>query len=170
MVQRDEPVSPFLPGDVVRSGSELVGDSGRGSSISTLTFIGLFVLFVLAAFFVWMHFAAPKTEQRQPTIEPAVREASAPPARPTPAARAAGNIVPVFPDMVKVTSVALGKTPLAIVNGKRVAEGDSLEIKTERGVATLVVDKIEEGAVHFRNGDIPIESKLVPRYTPKPLQ
>jgi hypothetical protein len=70
--------------------------------------------------------------------------------------------------MLKVSSIAMGKTPLVIVNGQRLAPGDWLDVKTERGVATLVVEKIEDGAVHFRNGDMTIDAKMAPRSKPMP--
>jgi hypothetical protein len=70
--------------------------------------------------------------------------------------------------MLKVSSIAMGKTPLAIVNGRRLAVGDWLDVKTDRGVATVVVEKIEDGAIHFRNGDMTVEAKLPPRFAPKP--
>lgn len=40
-------------------------------------------------------------------------------------------------DVLHVTSISLGKVRLAVVNGQRVAEGDSLEVKTSAGTAML---------------------------------
>ena len=136
-----------------------------------LAFAGTFVVLVLAAVFAWIYFSQNKTETRQATIESNLLAPTATPLqKPTPATWASGKVVPVFPEKLRVTSTSMGKTPLAIVNGKRVAQGDWVDVTTDNGVATVVVEKIDDGVVHFRNGEMTIDVKLVPRFTPKPLQ
>jgi FKBP-type peptidyl-prolyl cis-trans isomerase 2 len=62
--------------------------------------------------------------------------------------------------MLHVTSIALGHLHLAVVNGKQLAEGDSLLVATPAGVATMRVTSIEDGVVHFDyNGQL-IDAKL----------
>jgi hypothetical protein len=55
----------------------------------------------------------------------------------------------VNPDSLHVTAIVLGSVPLAVVNGKQLAEGDWLEMRTDEGVAALHVVKIEDGDVQF---------------------
>jgi len=70
------------------------------------------------------------------------------------------TLVPVNPDMLHVTSIALGETPLTIVNGKRLAEGDGLAIATPLGTATVRVEQIQDGLVRFRHGGETIDVKM----------
>jgi hypothetical protein len=167
-VRRDGPVPHLVYGDLARPDPELVVAETKTSSMSMLTFAGLFLLVALAAIFVAVRFYQRGAERRKPAIEAASPEVSVAPST-TPPSWATGTIIPVFPEMLKVTSVAMGRTPLAIVNGQRLATGDWLEVKTDRGVATLVVQKIDEGVVHFRNGDMTIDARLGSLSTPKPL-
>jgi len=69
-------------------------------------------------------------------------------------------LVPVMPDMLEVTSIAMGDPRLAIVNGKRLGEGDSLLVKTRLGAVSLRVVSIEDGLVRFRHGGETIDVKL----------
>jgi hypothetical protein len=69
-------------------------------------------------------------------------------------------LVPVNPDMLHVTSIAMGETPLTIVNGKRLAEGDGLAIATPLGTATVRVEQIQDGLVRFRHGGETIDVKM----------
>jgi hypothetical protein len=167
-VRRDGPAPHILHGDLAQPGGELVIGPRRSSTISMLTFAGAVIIFILAAVWGWLYFAAGKSDHRQAAIEPVAAKESPPPPSATPPAWASKNVVPVFPEMLKVSSIAMGKTPLVIVNGQRLAPGDWLDVKTERGVATLVVEKIEDGAVHFRNGDMTIDAKMAPRSKPMP--
>ena len=66
----------------------------------------------------------------------------------------------VNPDSLHVTSIGLGSTPLAVVNGRELAEGDWLEVRMEDGVAALRVVKIEDGAVQFGYGGEMIQAKF----------
>ena len=62
--------------------------------------------------------------------------------------------------MLHVTSIALGTPPLTIVNGKRLAEGDSLVMNTPLGAVTIYVVSIEDGLVRFRHGGETIDATL----------
>jgi hypothetical protein len=72
----------------------------------------------------------------------------------------AGPLVPVSPDLVHVTSIALGTPNLTIVNGKRLAEGDWLVVNAPLGAASLRVISIQDGLVRFRHGGEAIDIKL----------
>lgn len=71
-----------------------------------------------------------------------------------------GALVPVSPDLIHVTSIALGNPRLAIVNGKRLAEEDWLVIKTPAGEASVRVISIQDGLVRFKHGGNTIDAKL----------
>jgi hypothetical protein len=71
-----------------------------------------------------------------------------------------GALVPVSPDLLHVTSIALGNPRLTIVNGKRLAEEDWLVVKTPNGEASLRVISIEDGFVRFKHGGNTIDAKL----------
>jgi hypothetical protein len=62
-------------------------------------------------------------------------------------------MVPVSPDMLKVSSIALGRTPIAIVNGAVVEEGGTVRVQTTNGVATAEVLRIRDGLVQFKYGE-----------------
>jgi hypothetical protein len=71
-----------------------------------------------------------------------------------------GALVPVSPDLLHVTSVALGTQHLTIVNGKRLAEGDWLIVKTPKGEASVRVISIDDGFVRFKHGGNTIDARL----------
>jgi hypothetical protein len=79
-----------------------------------------------------------------------------------------GSLVPVSPDLLHVTSIALGNQHLTIVNGKRLAEGDWLIVKTPKGEASVRVTSIEDGFVRFKHGGNTIDAKLQLVAEPKP--
>jgi hypothetical protein len=83
------------------------------------------------------------------TAEPSISAAPTPP------------LIPLNADMLHVTAIALGQSNLAVVNGKRVTEGDSLVVVTSDGPAAVRVAKIEQGVVHFDYGTEKIEAKLL---------
>ena len=56
----------------------------------------------------------------------------------------------VTEDMLHISSIALGKNPVAIVNGAFVSEGASVQLSTTDGNVQLRVQKIRDGAVDFR--------------------
>jgi hypothetical protein len=79
-----------------------------------------------------------------------------------------GALVPVSPDLLHVTSIALGTQHLTIVNGKRLAEGDWLIVKTPKGEASVRVTSIEDGFVRFKHGGNTIDARLQMVVEPKP--
>jgi hypothetical protein len=78
--------------------------------------------------------------------------------------------ITVTPDMVHVSSIALGRPRLAIINGEPITEGQSFEIKTADGVATLQVVNIADGIVSFKYGTDTISAKLAASTSPKELR
>jgi hypothetical protein len=70
--------------------------------------------------------------------------------------------------MFRVTSIALGDVPLAIVNGRRVAEGDSLQVTVGGREIFLHVAKIEDGVVHLAHGKQVIDVHLAPATSKTP--
>ena len=68
-----------------------------------------------------------------------------------PAALAPAVAQPVVTtDMLHVSSIALGRVPVAVINGRIIGEGASVTLETPEGNATLRVQKIRDGAVEFR--------------------
>jgi hypothetical protein len=55
----------------------------------------------------------------------------------------------VTSDMLKVSTIALGREPVAIVNGVIITEGGSLVVHTPNGTATLRVVGIRDGIVQL---------------------
>jgi hypothetical protein len=69
-------------------------------------------------------------------------------------------LVPVSSDMFKVTAIALGATPAAIVNGKAVGKDEIVHVQTSNGVAAVRVVGIRDGAVEFKYGEQTILANL----------
>jgi hypothetical protein len=69
---------------------------------------------------------------------------------------------PITPDMLQVSSIALGRAPMAVVNGGLVSEGATLQLPTTGGTALLRVAKIKDGAVEFRYSGETISVGLSP--------
>ena len=69
-------------------------------------------------------------------------------------------LVPVSPELLHVTSIAMGNPRLTIVNGKRLAEQDWLVIKTPQGEASVRVISIMDGMVRFKHGGETSEARL----------
>ena len=63
------------------------------------------------------------------------------------------SLVPISSDMLKVSSIALGKDPVAIVNGTEVSEGATIQVETTNGIANVQVVSIRDGVVQFKYGD-----------------
>lgn len=70
-----------------------------------------------------------------------------------PSAAALPSLVPVSSDMLKISSIALGKNPVAIVNGSEVNEGATIQVQTTNGIANVKVVSIRDGLVEFKYGD-----------------
>jgi hypothetical protein len=71
-----------------------------------------------------------------------------------------GALIPLSPDLLHVTSIALGNPRLTIVNGKRLAEQDWLVVKTPQGEASVRVVLIQDGLVRFKHGGETIDARL----------
>ena len=63
-------------------------------------------------------------------------------------------IVQIDADLLRVTAIALGELPLAVINGRQVAEGDELILHTPTAAVavTLQVIKIQEGRIDLTDG------------------
>jgi hypothetical protein len=178
-VRRDESKRepPLLYREVSRPergvSDEPLTSRSRSSTITVFSFVGGFLLLLLAILAIWIYFSeqepprpeplAGRDTQRKPALsgKPPVTAASPP---------AAGEaFVQVTPDMFRVTSIALGDTPLAIINGKRVAEGDSLHVTVGGREIFLHVAKIEDGVVHLAHGQQVIDAHLAPAPLKSPV-
>ena len=85
-----------------------------------------------------------------------------------PAALAPAVAQPVVTgDMLHVSSIALGRAPVAVVNGRIVSEGESVQLQLPEGNPVLVVARIRDGAVDFRYLDQIISVNLGPVQHPK---
>lgn len=69
-------------------------------------------------------------------------------------------LIPLGPDALHVTSISLGEPRLTIANGKRLAEGDWLVVKTVAGEASVRVLTIQDGLVRFKHGGETMDVKL----------
>ena len=77
-----------------------------------------------------------------------------------------GTLVPISADMLHVTSIALGNPRLIIVNGKRLAQGDWLVVKTPNAEASVRIVSIEDGIVRFKQGKQTIDARLQLNHAP----
>jgi hypothetical protein len=78
---------------------------------------------------------------------------------PAPAFEPSSSIIATA-EMLDVTSIALGRAPVAVVNGEVITEGASLQLQTNAGKAILRVISIRDGLVKFRCGDQIIAANL----------
>jgi hypothetical protein len=69
-------------------------------------------------------------------------------------------LVPISADMLKVSSIALGKTPAAIINGHPVGEGGIVNVQTTNGFAAVGVVRISDGTVQFKYGEQTLVANL----------
>jgi hypothetical protein len=75
--------------------------------------------------------------------------------------------VTVTTDMLRVTSIALGRPRLAVVNGVELTEGQPLEVKAGDGTAILRLTRIEDGTVTFKLGGQTFSAKLCASFPKK---
>ena len=73
--------------------------------------------------------------------------------------------VEITSDLLHVSSIALGRAPIAVVNGVFVTEGATVKLQTPESTATLRVVKIRDGAVDFRYGGQTISALMGPPST-----
>ncbi len=90
---------------------------------------------------------------RQAGIARAVVGLPAPPVDPN-------VLVPISADMLKVSSIALGKTPAAIINGVPVGVEGIVNIQTNNGIAAVRVVRISDGMVQFKYGEQTLVANL----------
>jgi len=71
-------------------------------------------------------------------------------------------VVQISADVIRVSAIALGHPRLAVINGRSVAEGDSITVHTpSRAVAvTLRVVKIADGRIDLTDGTQVITTRL----------
>jgi hypothetical protein len=74
--------------------------------------------------------------------------------------RPAVTLPVVTPEMLHVSSIALGRTPIAVVNGALVSEGAAVQLPMPDGNVVLRVQSIRDGAVDFRYGGKTISVNL----------
>jgi hypothetical protein len=127
--------------------------SSRALRITLIVAVALFLIAAIGGILYWIQ------SRRYPVVVTIG----------VPEERAAANVpgsdklqplVPVRPEMLHVTSIALGEPRLTIVNGKRLGEGDWLVLNTPLGAASVRVISIEDGLVRFRHGGETIDVKL----------
>ena len=70
---------------------------------------------------------------------------------------------PVTSDMLRVSSIALGRAPIAVVNGTLVSKGDAVRLQTGEGIVFVRVKSIRDGVVEFSYGNQTICASLGPR-------
>lgn len=69
-------------------------------------------------------------------------------------------------DLLRVTSISLGKAPLAVICGREVGEGEFFRLKTARGTFPVRVEAIYDGSVRISHGSEIILAKLRPLAPP----
>jgi hypothetical protein len=164
-VQRSEPHSRVIYSDSIQAdpqtSSAVVDDeSSTGRNL-------LVILILLLGFAV---FAAGGIYWYQTQRFPVVVAITPPdrPAHPDPLGKQTA-LIPLSPDLIHVTSIALGTPRLTIVNGKRLAEEDWLVVKTPVGEASARVISIQDGFVRFKHGGETIDARLqLVQATPSP--
>jgi hypothetical protein len=172
IVRQDEPPEGLIYSAISGAKSqqpdqeEAVAIRSRFSNLSVFIFVGVFLVLILAVIVASMYLTQPKAPLRSGLIaSEMVKKPARPSVAPSIAATTASMVptafIPLAPDMLHVTSIALGDVPLAIVNGKRVAEGDWVALPTAAGPVSVQVAKIEDGVVHFDYGQQTIDAKLV---------
>jgi hypothetical protein len=176
MAQRDEPEEEPHHDDAPPTEPEqpqqdpTISDHARFSTIGLFTFLGGFAFVLFAVLVGYIYLIQPGPSHRLPSLSddaPSTPRPSATPIRhlPTPPPIPKGltlkTDLPITADALHVTSIALGDIHLAIVNGKRLAEGDWLLVRMGSDVAAVQVAKMEDGVVHFTYGARTIDSKLL---------
>ena len=129
LVQRSEPRSKIIYSDSIeadepQASSEVVDDeASTGRRLVLLLAICLGFAIFAAGIIYWV----------QARNFPVVVAISPPDGRDKDPLGKQGALIPVSPDLLHVTSIALGNPRLTIVNGKRLAEEDWLVVKTPVG-------------------------------------
>jgi hypothetical protein len=146
----------------------------RPSSVGLLTFLGGFIVMALAVMAGYIYLMEPKPVHRFPSLDEQMSPTPGSPgtsqqatslaaflaSHPPPKDVKLRDDLPITAEMLHVTATALGNLHLAIVNGRRLAEGDWLKVKVGSDTGALQVMKIDDGVVHFRYGSQIIDAKL----------
>jgi hypothetical protein len=160
VVQRSEPHSRIIYSDSLQADPQTSAEVSDEESQG-----GRHFLVVLVILFGFAAFAAGGIYWYQTRHFPVVVAINppdpAPEVRDKDATGKTGVLIPVSPDLLHVTSIALGNPRLTIVNGKRLAEQDWLVLKTPHGDASVRVILIQDGFVRFKHGgetmDVPLQ-------------
>jgi hypothetical protein len=164
VVRRAEPHSGIIYSDSIQADPQTAQEIDAEDESSGKRFLVLLlILFGLAAF------AAGSIYWYQTRHFPVVVAITPPdrPLHPDPLGNQ-GALVPISPDLLHVTSIAMGKPRLTIVNGKRLAEEDWLVVKTPNGEASVRVVSIDDGLVRFKHGGETINARLQTVQSPVP--
>lgn len=165
VIHRSEPHSGVIFSDSIRAEQQTAHEiAGEESETKSYFLVILLILFVFAAL------AAGSIYWYQTSHFPVVVAITPPdrPLHPDPLGDR-GALVPISPDLLHVTSIALGSPRLTIVNGKRLAEEDWLIVKTPNGEASVRVVSIEDGVVRFKHGGNTLDARLqTPQGQPQP--
>ena len=164
VVRRAEPHSGIIYSDSIQADQQTSHEIDAEDESS-----GKYFLVVLLVLLGLATFAAGSIYWYQTRHFPVVVAITPPdrPLHPDPLANR-GALVPISPDMLHVTSIAMGKPRLTIVNGKRLAEEDWLVVKTHNGEASVRVLSIEDGLVRFKHGGETIDARLQLIQSPVP--
>ena len=161
MVQRSKPLSKIIYSIQAepQSSSEPVADEASTRQFFLMVLITLLGLATFATGAIYWY---------QTRHFPVVVAISPPEARDKDAFGKPGALIPIDPEMLHVTSIALGNPRLTIVNGKRLAEQDWLVVKTPSGEAGVRVISIQDGLVKFMHGGETIDAHLQALLSPAP--
>ena len=79
-------------------------------------------------------------------------------------------VIPLSSDMVRVSAIALGHPRLAVINGKTVAEGDSVTLQAPNASVALIlrVVKIGDGSIDLSDGKKMFSAQLTIPSPPRP--
>jgi hypothetical protein len=167
MAQNEKP-RPRLLEDALSKGEPPSGDpiesDGGFTGTGRLTFIGSLILITIAFSVGFSYLLQHRAAVRNAS---SVSRDDATTAAPEPEAPVNPAIV-LQEDMFRVTAIAMGEAPLAIVNGKRVGAGESLVVNTPEGPAKVRITKIEDGLVRFAYGQQHVEAKVPSTVAQKP--
>ena len=163
-VQRSEPLSRRIFSESLQADPQTNEMDDEESQSSSHLLVTLLVLLGFAIF------AAGAIYWYQMRHFPVVVAISPPDVHDKDATGRPGALIPVSPDLLHVTSIAMGNPRLTIVNGKRLAEEDWLVIKTAAGEASLRVISIQDGLVKFKHGGETIDARLQATNSPPPLR
>jgi hypothetical protein len=172
-VQAQATIKPGSSGFSEMRAAAREAQHSKVSTILTLILFGgiLFTIAAVAAVYIYLNHITPRS-YRLARSDGSVDTPTPPPAatpKPTPALgrTATGELIPVSADDLHVTSIALGHLHLCIVNGKRLAEGDFLQVKTPAGVTYVRLTSLEDGLAHFEYAGDQIDAKLQVTIGPK---